>query len=240
MRYVDRWLRALALLACALVVAGCATVRDAPPAPAAKRTAEAGKPQAAAAPAPTPASAAAGVPAAPKQEAPPPVDPAAARAFDAARRALAAGRTAEAERGFVALTKSHPELAGPHANLALIHRQAGKYAEAIAALERAVQLAPGRADLHNQLGITYRMAGEFGKARAAYERAIEADPNYALAWLNLGILEDLYLWDRARALALYERYLALAPAGDENVRKWVADLKNRVPQKSAVAQKEPQ
>jgi tetratricopeptide (TPR) repeat protein len=178
------------------------------------------------------------VAAAPKKEEPPPVDPAAVRVFDAARRALAAGRTAEAERGFAALTKSHPDLAGPHANLGLIHRQAGRYAEAIAALERAVQLAPQRADLHNQLGIAYRMAGQFAKARAAYERAIEADPNYAAAWLNLGILEDLYLWDRQRALALYERYLALVPAGDDNVRKWVADLKNRMPQKSAVAQKE--
>jgi tetratricopeptide (TPR) repeat protein len=166
------------------------------------------------------------------------VDPAAVSAFDAARRALAAGRTAEAERAFVALTRSHPELAGPHANLALIHRRAGRYAEAAAALERAVQLAPQRADLHNQLGITYRMAGQFAKARAAYERAIEVDPNYALAWLNLGILEDLYLWDRQRALALYERYLTLAPGGDDNVRKWVADLKNRMPQKSAVARKE--
>ena len=29
------------------------------------------------------------------------------------------------------------------------------------------------------------------------------------------------------ALALYERYLALTPAGDAKVGKWVADLKNR-------------
>jgi Flp pilus assembly protein TadD len=229
MRFADR----LALVAFILAAAGCATVREAPPAPAPKPAAELVQPQAS-----TAAPAAAAAPAAPKE--PPPVDPAAARAFDAARRALATGRTAEAERGFVALTKSHPDLAGPHANLALIHRQAGRYAEAIGALERAVQLAPQRADLYNQLGITYRMAGRFAKARAAYEKAIETDPNYALAWLNLGILEDLYLWDRQRALALYERYLALAPAGDENVRKWVADLKNRIPQKSAVAQKERQ
>jgi tetratricopeptide (TPR) repeat protein len=223
-------MRALALAAIAAAASGCATVREAPSAP---------KPAAVPAQAQASAPAPAATPAAPKKEEPPPVDPAAVRAFDAARRALAAGHVAEAERGFTALTQSHPDLAGPHANLALIRRQAGKYAEAIADLERAVRLAPQRADLLNQLGVTYRMAGEFAKARATYERAIEVDPNYALAWLNLGILEDLYLWDRQRALALYERYLALAPAGDENVRKWVADLKNRMPQKSAVAQKEP-
>jgi tetratricopeptide (TPR) repeat protein len=234
MRFADPLARLIAFVAVGVLTAGCATVRDIvePPAPVPKPTAESAKPQAAAPAAATPSAPA------PKKEEAPPIDPAVARAFDAARRALAAGRTAEAERGFSALTKSNPELSGPHANLALIHRQAGRHAEAIAEFEKAAQLSPRRAELHNQLGITYRMAGQFAKARAAYEKAIEVDPNYALAWLNLGILEDLYLWDRQRALALYERYLALAPSGDDNVKKWVSDLRNRIPQKSAVAQKE--
>ena len=167
-----------------------------------------------------------------------PVNPAVQRAFDGARQALAAGRTADAEHAFVALTKSNPELAGPHANLGLIHRQAGRTAEAVAALEKAVQLAPQRAELHNQLGITYRMAGEFGKAKASYERSIALDPNYAAAVLNLGILYDLYLWDGARALELYDRYLQLVPGGDDQVKRWVADLRNRNPQKSIAQRKE--
>ena len=56
----------------------------------------------------------------------PPVDAAAQRGFDEARRALAAGQTAEAERRFLALTQSNPELGGPHASLGLIYQQAGK------------------------------------------------------------------------------------------------------------------
>ena len=47
--------------------------------------------------------------------------------------------------------------------------------------------------------------------------------------LNLGVLHDLYLGHPAEALGLYERYLALSPAGDAQVGKWVADLKNRLP-----------
>jgi Flp pilus assembly protein TadD len=167
-----------------------------------------------------------------------PISPTVQRAFDSARQALAAGNTTEAERGFVALTKSNPDLSGPYANLGLIHRHAGKTAEAVAALEKAVQLSPQRADLHNQLGITYRMAGDFGKAKASYEQSISLDAGYAPAVLNLGILYDLYLWDGVRALELYDRYLQLTPGGDEQVKRWVSDLRNRSSQKSAPQRKE--
>ncbi len=151
---------------------------------------------------------------------------------------LAAGRTAEAERGFASLTKSDPELAGPYANLGLIHRQGGKTAEAVAALEKAVQLSPQRAELHGQLGLAYRMHGDFAKARASYEKAIALDAAYAAAVLNLGILYDLYLWDGERALELYDRYMQLTPGGDEQVQRWIADLRNRSAKKSAAQRKE--
>jgi Flp pilus assembly protein TadD len=167
-----------------------------------------------------------------------PVSPTVQRAFDGARQALAAGRTAEAERAFVALTKSNPELSGPHANLGVIYRQAGKSDEAVAKLEKAVQLSPQRAELHNQLGITYRMAGDFAKAKASYEQSISLDAAYAPAVLNLGILYDLYLWDGVRALELYDRYLQLTPGGDDQVKRWISDLRNRSAQKSAPQRKE--
>ena len=167
-----------------------------------------------------------------------PVSPDAQRAFEAARQALAAGRTAEAERGFVALTRANPELSGPHANLGLIHREAGKTAEAVADLEKAVQLSPQRAGLHSQLGLAYRMNGDFAKARASYEKAIALDAAYAPAVLNLGILYDLYLWDGERALELYDRYMQLTPGGDEQVKRWISDLRNRSQKKSAAQRKE--
>ena len=167
-----------------------------------------------------------------------PVDQAAQRAFDAARQALAAGRTAEAERGFVALTRSNPELAGPFANLGLIHREAGKTAMAISELEKAVQLSPQRAELHSQLGLAFRMNGDFAKARASYEKAIALDPAYAPAVLNLGILHDLYLWDGERALELYDRYMQMTAGDDEQVKRWISDLRNRSQKKNAAQRKE--
>jgi tetratricopeptide (TPR) repeat protein len=75
--------------------------------------------------------------------------------------------------------------------------------------------------------IEQRQQGKFADAREAYEKAIALDPNYALAYLNLGVLNDLYLGNRPRSLELYERYLALTPAGDAAVGKWIAEVKNR-------------
>ena len=233
MRFVDLFpARTRLVLAAALLLAGCASSPmkalglsgDAKPAAPAAQTA---------------ASASATTASAPKTEAPAaPVNASTQRLFDDARRALAAGRTADAERAFVSLTKSDPDLAGPHANLGLIYRQAGKLDQSIAELEQATKLSPQQPAYFNQLAITYRFKGEFANARAAYEKAVELDGNYAQAHLNLAILLDLYLGDGRSALEHYERYLALSPAGDATVTKWVADLKNRKPSQAALTRKE--
>ncbi|MBW8832433.1 MAG: tetratricopeptide repeat protein [Burkholderiales bacterium] len=109
----------------------------------------------------------------------------------------------------------------------VVDRQAGKLPEAVADFERAVEANPKQPVYLNQLGVSYRQNGQFAKARDAYERAIAIDENYAMAVLNLAILNDMYLWDGKRALELYDRYLALTPGGDPLVSKWIADLKNR-------------
>jgi Flp pilus assembly protein TadD len=167
-----------------------------------------------------------------------PVSPAVLRAFDDAVRAQRAGKSADAERAYRALAKSNPELGGPHANLGVMLRQAGKLTESVAELEQAVKLSPRQPAYLNQLGITYRQLGQFDKARDAYERAIDANAGYAAAVLNLGILNDLYVGDAKRAAELYERYLALTPAGDAAVTKWVAELKNRKAAAVAATRKE--
>jgi tetratricopeptide (TPR) repeat protein len=237
MRYGDRK-GCAALLAAAVALAGCASADVS--VEALKRAmlkvapiGVAAAPDAEAAPEAAPeAMTAAAEPAAA------PVDPAVQRAYDEALRALREGRAAQAERGFRALAASHPELGGPHANLGLLMRQAGKLDDAVAALEKAVRASPRQPVYFNELGIAYRMQGRFAQAREAYEQAIALDPNYAAAQLNLGILHDLYLGDGAHALALYDRYLALSPGGDATVSKWVADLRRRKPTPVALNQKD--
>lgn len=227
MRSVER-LAACAALIALLALGGCSTlsntvqaVKDTVVTPVAN----------ALAPAPA-ASAPAAEAAAPAKPSEPvvvqaPLDPAVQRAYDNAVRALRAGRADEAEKGFKALAQVHPELGGPHANLGLLYRQAGKTAESVGELEKAVAASPQQAQFHHQLGLSYRAAGQFQKARAAYERALDLEPDYAAAVLNLGILNDLYLNDPARALELYERYQALTGGKDAAVGKWIVEVKNR-------------
>ena len=66
----------------------------------------------------------------------------------------------------------------------------------------------------NQLGIVYRKHGRFKEADEAYSERCRSIPNYAIAYLNLGVLCDLYLQQPQRALEAFERYLALAPTPD--------------------------
>lgn len=236
MRSADGMKR-LAGLVAALALAGCASmneplkaITDTVTAPFKKDEA---KTEAQAAATPAPAASAA----APKPVFDAPVPPAAQRAFDDAVRQLATGRTQDAERAFKALAQSNPELGGPHANLGLIHRNAGRLPESVAALERAVKASPQQPVYFNQLGISYRMTGQFAKAREAYQRAIELDAGYAAPELNLAILHDMYLRENALALQHYERYMALAANKDATVAKWVADLKNRKGDKTTMLSK---
>ncbi len=70
--------------------------------------------------------------------------------------------------------------------------------------------------------IVQRKQGKFGEASDAYTRAVQIDPNYALAWLNLGVLCDLYLQEPQRALEAYERYLATA-SSPRREGQWLGD-----------------
>ena len=221
-------LAGLALLA----LSGCASVTE-----AVKKPVEAVQQAMAAAPAPTPAASAATAAPAKAVPAPVAVSADAQRAFDAAKAALRAGRTADAERAFRDLATRYPELGGAHANLGLILRNAGKHDESVAAMEKAVKASPSQPVFQNQLGLSLRHAGKFAKAREAYESAVALDPGYADAHLNLGVLLDLYLGEPTLALVHYERYIALVPGGDAGVGKWVADLKTR--KTASVAQADP-
>ena len=229
---------ALLALAAATLLAGCGSIGFRLPGSAAPADTAATTQAASAASTPE-AAASAGAAAVARPASTGPIAPATQRAYDDALALMRAGHAADAERGFRALTQSDPDLAGPHANLGLLARQGGHLPEAVKELEKATALAPGLAVAWNQLGLAYRQSGEFTKARDAYGRALAIDPNYATAVLNLGVLDDLYLGDSAHALELYTRYLALTPAGDPAVAKWVADVKNRKPAGAAPAASAP-
>ena len=157
----------------------------------------------------------------------PAVSAAVQREFADALSAMKLERYPEAERALLGLTRAHPELSGPYANLGVVYFRLGKLPEATQALKRAIDINPERAAYYNQLGVVYRQSGQFDQAREAYDKALRVDPNYRRAHLNLGILYDLYLQDLGKALQHYERYQALASPADAQVAKWIIDLKQR-------------
>ena len=156
-----------------------------------------------------------------------PVPPEAQMQFDNAVATMNSGNTGSAEQQFRALSASYPAYTGALLNLAILQTKAGKLEEAHKTLTDAIARKPSAA-AYNQLGIVNRRLGRFKEAEEAYQRAIETDANYALTYLNLGVLCDLYLQQPERALEAFERYLALAPSPDAKVNGWVTELKTRL------------
>lgn len=134
----------------------------------------------------------------------------------------------EAELELEQLILDYPEFPGPFVNLAIIYMHDGRSDDAMEALEEALAIEPMHAAANNQLGILLRERGEFGASEEAYRRAIATDPEYALAHYNLGVLLDLYLRRSDEALALYERYQSFLPEPDQQVGRWIIDLRRRL------------
>lgn len=161
-------------------------------------------------------------------EAPLPPAPAAIMEdYQAALADMEAGRSEAARETLQGLTRQHPDLAGPFANLGLLYQQGGDTAQAAAAFDRALALQPQSSDIYNSAGVFYRSVGRFADAEAAYLQAMEHDPALAAPVLNLAILYDLYLHRPRQALVYYRQYLELGGDDDGRVAMWLMDLQRR-------------
>lgn len=210
-RSIERMI-ALALVAVAIAIAGCAGTPDAP-----RAVGE----DAGSAPGPQPAVEAG-------RGDGPTVSPGAAQHFEAALALLRRGRLDDAAIAFEAMTVAYPDLAGPWLNLAIVRARDGRTDEAERALRAAIERNPRNPVAHDLLGQLYRGQGRFEEARDAYQSALRIDPDYAAAHLNLAILLDLYLQQLPQALAHYERYRRLGGDDRALVERWIADLRQRL------------
>jgi tetratricopeptide (TPR) repeat protein len=137
-----------------------------------------------------------------------PAGPGADALFEAAERAEAAGRWAEAERLYERCIAREPEDATLHFNLGNVLRERGRAAEADAAFARAASLDPEMAEAWFNLACLAEAKGRLAEAARRYRRALAIEPDYADALFNLARLET----ERecfADALPFWQRYLAL-------------------------------
>ena len=203
-RFIELRLKPLSLVALALVVAGCAS------------SGPSERPDRA------PEAVAAGVPVEM-----PEIPPEAMTLYEQAVAVMASGDFLDAELRFKEFLLQYPAYPGAHVNLAIIHSQNGNDEAAQAAIDAALALNPNHAAALNQQGMLLRRNGKFIEAEAAYLKAVTASPDYALAHYNLGVLNELYLQRLDVALQHFEIYQELT-GGDEQVEKWIADLRRRV------------
>ncbi len=134
---------------------------------------------------------------------------------------------ASAETALKALADGNPDLPGPAVNLGIVYGHLNRPADARKILESAASRWPDFAPGQHQLGLLLSSLGEFEAADAAYARALTADPNYALAYYDRAVLNDIYLQRPQVALQNYEKFQELQPIADEQVARWIADLRRR-------------
>jgi predicted Zn-dependent protease len=79
-------------------------------------------------------------------------------------RALAAGRYADAEKAFEALSRLSPETAEVHAQLGLARFQQGKFGEAVPPLRRALALKPALPRIDTLLAMSLSELGQYEEA----------------------------------------------------------------------------
>jgi Flp pilus assembly protein TadD len=138
------------------------------------------------------------------------------------------GNLRDAELELLQFAYDNPKFSGPYINLGIIYMKTDRPERAERAFELAIERNPQNPVAYNQLGILLRQEGRFSESEDAYRKATKADPLYALAYLNRGVLLDLYLQKPEQALLEYERYLQLVSEENEQVNKWIAEVRMRV------------
>ena len=150
-------------------------------------------------------------------------------AYQSALKLMKDGKYEEAATRLEELARTDSERAGPYINLGIAYRKLDKLEEAKQALLIATERRDGNAIAWNELGLVYRKMGQFENARDAYKKSIRKQARYGKAYLNLGILCDIYLEDLNCASRNYKKYLDVSIDAENNkkVAIWFADVSRR-------------
>jgi lipoprotein NlpI len=81
-----------------------------------------------------------------------------------------------------------------------------------------------------------RHQGQFQQALSHYELAIKSWPAFEQAYINRGILYDLYMGEKSLALADYELYQALSNDDSRQLKGWIIDLQRQIKSAQQITQ----
>lgn len=166
----------------------------------------------------------------------------AAEDFKVAIALMNENKLALAESHFLKMTEDYPNLSGSYANLGVIYSHNKEWDKAEEMLYQASVKNPKNVKVLNQLGFVYRQKGAFSKAETRYLQAVDVAPNDPAAYLNLGILFDIYMGQLVKASEYYQRYQNLQDKPDRRVAGWLVDINRRAgikPTKTQIASEAP-
>ena len=148
--------------------------------------------------------------------------------YEEAVTSLKSGKTGLALELLIQVSSDAPEKPYVFTNLGLTYFKLQKLDLAEQAFQEAIKRNERDAVAHNHLGILQRQKGKFDDALKHYQRAIGIDSDYALAYLNLGILFDIYLQNLEQALQYYQKYQSLIDEENAQVAGWIVDIQRRL------------
>ncbi|MGH7390613.1 MAG: tetratricopeptide repeat protein [Candidatus Rokuibacteriota bacterium] len=95
---------------------------------------------------------------------------------------------------------------------------AGRYGEAIAAYQAVLKRDPSNVDAMTHLGLIVAIGGHADSALQTFDKALTIDPNYAPALLYRGQVLYESKRDAPGAIASWEKFLKVVPAGQDHER----------------------
>ena len=155
------------------------------------------------------------------------VPPEAKAIFLVADARLKEGDLVVAKMKFTTLTEKYPSLSGPWLKLGAIAEAQEKYPEASEHYKRAISVNENNVNAYIALGLLQRKQGYFSDAFNTYHDALLVWRDFPEAHLNLAILYDLYLNNPEEAQKHYEAYYFLTGEKNEEVQKWLVEVRHR-------------
>jgi cytochrome c-type biogenesis protein CcmH/NrfG len=102
--------------------------------------------------------------------------------------------------------------------------------KAIEAYSKALQIEPNNSDVRTDLGIMFRKKGDFDRAVSEFKKAAQTDPGHVNSRYNLGVVLLHDKGDVKGAVAAWEDYLKVEPAGPraENIRTQMGKMREMI------------
>jgi len=121
------------------------------------------------------------------------------------------------------LVKQHPDSARDRCRLGGALRDSGRLEEAVDEFRGSLNQNMSCVNTRVSLGIALVGLGRPEEALKEFALATDTVPDYAMAWLNLGLVHARFTRNSAEAVRCFKRYLELEPDGSiaDKVKRYV-------------------